>query len=111
MKPGTMRHRVTLQSPAGVRDGVGERATTWANVATIWASINPISARDLIAAGQTLNETTHRVRVRDSSLVAAIDTSWRVMFGARIFVITSIRRIDEIKNEIELLCSEGARNE
>lgn len=111
MKSGIMRHRIILQSPAGARDSVGERTTTWANIATVWASINPLSARDLIAAGQTQNETTHRVRLRDSTAIAAIDASWRVMFGARIFVITSVRRIDEVKNEIELLCSEGVRTE
>lgn len=111
MRAGTLDKRVILQSPAGSRDAVGERTTTWTTVATVWGSINPISARDLIAAGQTQTEITHRVRVRYSSALAALDSSWRVMFGSRIFVVLTVRNIEEGNKEFELLCSEGLRTE
>lgn len=111
MRAGRLDQRVILQSPAGSRDAVGERTTTWTNVATVWASIGPLSVRDLLAAGQTQSEVTHRVRIRHSSTVAAIDASWRVLFGARILVIQGVRNIDERDVEIELLCSEGLREE
>lgn len=111
MRAGTLRHRVILQSPAGSRDAVGERTTTWTNVATVWASVGPLTARELIAAGQPMSEVSHRVRVRHSATIAALDGSWRVLFGSRVLVIQGVRNIDERDREYELLCSEGVREE
>lgn len=110
IKPAKNR-MIILQSPAGTRDAIGERVTTWTNVATVWAEISPISVRDLIAAGQTQSEVTHRVRIRYESTISAIDSSWRVLYGARIFVISGVRNINEAGREFELLCSEGLRDE
>ena len=112
MRAGNLRHRVTLQSPTGSRDSVGERTTTWTDVSTVWASVNPLTARELIAAGQVQSELSHRVCIRHSSSVAAIDASWRVLFGSRILVVAAPpRNIEEGDREIELLCSEGLREE
>ena len=102
---------ITLQSPAGTRDAVGERTTTWVDVAQVWAAISPLSVRDLLAAGQTQSEVTHRVRIRYSASVAALDASWRVVYGARVLVIGGVRNIDEADRVLELLCSEGVREE
>lgn len=111
MKAGLLRHQVTLQSPAGARDAVGERITTWTDVATVWARIQPLSARELFAAAQAHAATTHRVTIRHSIDVAAIDAAWRVQFGSRVFVVDGVRNIDERNREIELLCTEGLKSE
>lgn len=109
-KPAKNR-KIILQSPTGSRDAIGERVTTWTNVATVWAEISPLSVRDLLAAGQTQSEVTHRVRVRYAASIAAIDSSWRVLYGTRVFVISGVRNINEAGLEFELLCSEGLREE
>lgn len=111
MNAGKLRHRITLQSPTGSRDAVGERTTTWTSVATVFASVNPLSVRDLLAASQLQSEVSHRVRIRYSSAVAAIDASWRVLFGSRVLVVQGVRNIDETRSELELMCSEGLRAE
>ena len=111
MRAGNLRHSVILQSPGGIRDSLGERTTTWLNVATVKAGVSPLAVRELLAAGQLMGETTHKVRVRYHSAIAAIDTSWRVLFGSRVLVVTGVRNIEERKIEIELLCSEGLREE
>ena len=111
MRAGRLDRRITLQSPAGSRDAVGERTTTWTDVATVWAQVSPLSVRELLAAGQLQSETSHRIRIRHSSAVSAIDASWRVLYGARVLVIQGVRNIDEGNREIELLCSEGVREE
>ena len=112
MKAGRRRQRITLQSPAGSRDAVGERQTTWTDVASVWAEITPISVRDTFLAAQAHASTTHRVRIDYASEIAAIDGSWRVLFGSRVLVIDGApRNIDERDREIELLCTEGLRSE
>lgn len=111
MRLPVFKHVVVLQSPAGSRDAVGERTTTWTDVATVEAEISPLSGRDLIAAGQTQSEVTHRVKVRYGPSIAAIDASWRVLFGARVFVVSWVRNLDETSRVLELICSEGLRAE
>ena len=111
MRVPVFRQLVALQSPAGSRDAVGERSTTWTSVATVWAEVSPLSVRDLIAAGQTQSEVTHRVKVRYSAEVSAIDASWRVLYGSRVFVIAGVRNLDETGRVLELVCSEGLRTE
>jgi len=111
MRLPVFKHVVVLQSPAGSRDAVGERTTTWTSVATVEAEISPLSGRDLIAAGQAQAEVTHRVKVRYGASIAAIDASWRVLYGARVFVISWVRNLDESNRVLELICSEGLRTE
>lgn len=110
IKPAKNR-LIVLQSPTGTRNAIGERVTTWINVASVWAEISPLSVRDLLAAGQMQSEVTHRVRIRYESSVATIDSSWRVLYGARVLVISGVRNINEADREIELLCHEGLREE
>lgn len=110
MRP-TYNKLIALQSPAGARDSVGERTTTWTTVETVWADISPLSVRDLIAAGQTQSEVSHRVKVRYSSSIGGIDASWRVLYGSRVFVIGGVRNLEEDSRVLELICSEGLRDE
>jgi len=109
---GKLRHRVTLQQPGGTRDAVGERATTWTNIATVWAAVEPLSTSQLAAAAQLQTDASIRVTVRWSSAIANIAADWRVLFGTRVLVIAAPPRNVAERNEIiELLCSEGLREE
>jgi SPP1 family predicted phage head-tail adaptor len=112
MEAGKLRQRVTVQSPTGTQDAVGERTTTWSDVAEVWASVEPITAREQFLAGQMQASTTHRIRLRYAAALAAMDGSWRVLLGARVFVLTGPpRNIDERNREWELLAVEGLREE
>jgi len=111
MRAGKLRHRVILQSPGGERDAYGERQTTWTNEATVWASIEPLVAREQFLAAQSELSTTHRVRIRYSTEISGLTAAWRIKFGVRILVIDGIRNIEEKNKEFELLCTEGPREE
>ncbi len=109
---GKLKHRVTLQQPGGTRDAVGERTTTWSNIATVWAAVEPLSTSQLAAAAQLQTGASIRVTVRWSSAIAGIAADWRVLFGSRILVIAAPpRNVTEGNQIIELLCSEGLREE
>ena len=104
--------RVSLQSPGGASDAYGERVTTWTTVATVWAAIMPLGARELLAAGAIHGELTHRVQVRYSPAIAAADSSWRLLYGSRVLVLTGPpRNINEGNRIIEFLCAEGLVDE
>ncbi|MCW8278920.1 phage head closure protein [Pseudomonas sp. PCH199] len=66
MRAGRLRHRITFQSPGLVQDpGTGEMLPGWE---TVWekvpASVEPLSARDLIAAQAGQSEASGRVVIR-----------------------------------------------
>jgi SPP1 family predicted phage head-tail adaptor len=112
MKAGDLNRRVTLQSPSGISDALGERTTVWTDQTSVWASINPLTVREILAAGELHSETSHRVRIRYSLLASTITSAWRIMYGTRIFVLQGApRNVGEANDMLELLCSEGLRTE
>ena len=111
MRGGRLRHSITIQSPAGSRDALGERSTIWRDEAVLFAGIEPLKADEVIAASQAHMQISHRVIVRYDSAIADITNGWRVLFGSRIFVIDGILNRDEKDRQLELLCFEGLREE
>ena len=111
MKFCKLKHSIILQSPGGNRDSVGERVTTWTNVATVFASINPLTIRESFEAEQVQSSVTHKVVIRYDTAIAAVDHSWRILFGTRIFIIDGVRNILEENEMFELKCTEGLREE
>ena len=109
MKSGSLRHWVTLQSPGGSKDSVGERTTVWADVFSCWANVSPVSTSERHVAGQAHSDISHRVTLRWATELSALHASWRVLFGERILTIEGIRNIDERDRVIELVCTEGIR--
>lgn len=101
--PSELNKRITIQSPTQVADGMGGWTTTYATVATVWAAVWPVSAKETLKAGQTAMEITHRIRIRYR---AGIDASYRVLFGTRYLAIVSIINQNESGEWLDLLCME-----
>lgn len=66
LRAGDLRHRVTIQRPRGndLRDSTGQPVSDWPDVAEVWASIEPLSARESFAAQQAQSTVSHRIRMR-----------------------------------------------
>ena len=111
MNPGQLDKRITLQSPSGSQDALGERITTWTDVATVCARIRGLTTREAMAAGQRQAMTSHMVEIRYAVNVAAITTDWRIKFGARFFTIDGVINVSERNEMFTLACTEGARTE
>ncbi len=110
--PGRRNKQVTIQqkvtgSPA--QNSYGEPQTSWEAVATdIWAAVEPIQGREFWAQQQVQSEVTVRVRIRYRS---DIDAGMRVIYGSRILVIESVIDPKEAHEELQLMCSEGVRDD
>lgn len=61
---GTLRHRVLIQQQVTTRDSDGIEQTAWVDVAMVWASVEPLSAREFIQSGQTQAAVTARITMR-----------------------------------------------
>lgn len=103
MQAGKLNQRIELQSATTAKNTYGEDVKTWATYTTVWASVVPLSGRELIYAQQISSEINIRVTIRYAATVAV---GHRVKYGTRYFDINAV--IDrEMKNEqIELMCKE-----
>jgi SPP1 family predicted phage head-tail adaptor len=104
MSIGDLNQRITIQSQTRTADGMGGWTETWATLATVWAAVWPVSAREILKAGQTSMEITHRIKIRYR---AGVDPSYRILFGTRYFSIMSIINVGERGEWLELLCKEN----
>lgn len=108
---GERDKRITVQKPATTTDANGQAVISgWTDVATVWASIRPISGREKLRAGAVGSTLTHTVCVLyQSKLMPPLTVSaWRVKYGTRIFNIVAAFSPNEAREEIIFSCEEGS---
>lgn len=65
MDAGKLRHRVTLQAQVETRDmNDGSVIVAWTDVATVWAAIEPMSAKEFVASAAETSKINTRITVR-----------------------------------------------
>ena len=105
MDVGNLNKRITLQQSTRASDGMGGFTLAWADVATIWGAIWPVSATEQIQSMQTVGNITHRIRIRYRSV---LKSSWRIKYGNRYFAIVAPPINPEERNEwLDILCKEA----
>lgn len=104
LSPGELNRRVTLQTRTSVQDTYGQAQDTWADWATCWAKIEPLSGNEMISAQAINAELTHKVTIRYRPGVLA---SMRLLYGGRIFNVGSVIEPQMARVSLELTCGEG----
>jgi len=104
MRAGELRHRLVIESPQRVNDGAGGAITTWLEVATIWANVQPVTAREQRSADQRTQKTSHRITVRYRE---DINSTMRFTGEGRIFDIEAIINDAERDHWLVCFCVEG----
>lgn len=110
MRAGKLRHRVTIQQRSAAsptNHASGEKDASWGTYLTVWASVEPLTGRELFAAQQVNSEVNVRIRMRYRE---GITHRMRVSFQGRIYDIVAVIDREERHVELELLCTEGASN-
>lgn len=113
MRAGRLKNRVSLQNYTESKSDTGHPTKTWATVATVWAATEAVRGKEAVAAGELVASLTTKVIIRYSSDVSSVDTTYRILFGSRIFAIESvILPVDRAGNNayIEFMCVEGERD-
>jgi len=105
MRIGALNKRITLQSRTKTSDGMGGFTTTWSDVATLWAAVWPVSAKEITQADATVMLVSHRIRIRHRG---TLTSSYRIKFGAQYFNIVSIINQNEAGKWIDIMCKEAA---
>ena len=62
---GKLRHKVTIQYAAITQDpNTGAMIENWTELASVWASVEPLSAREFISAGAEQSEVKGKIIMR-----------------------------------------------
>lgn len=103
IRAGDLRHRVTIQSVSEAQNSIGEIIETWGTFATVWARVDPLSGRQLLAANQLDEPVSARLRMR---YLAGVTGKMRVVYSGTTYNIRGAPMVDAMKSEIELLLEE-----
>lgn len=109
---GKFRKRVQIQTLPPALPGVEQDLINgWQTQATRWASIEPLSGRELIWAAQIAADVTHRVTLPYYVLLVG-NSKARFQYvdptggSTRIFQIESVLNLDEKNRWMVCLCKE-----
>ena len=88
LKAGNLRHRVTLQRKQQTQNPqTGAMVTTWVTEATVPAAVEPLSAREFIAAQAVQSDVSVRIRVRYRP---GITSAMRLLHDGKVYNITGV---------------------
>jgi len=102
LSPGEMWTRVTIQSAANSQNEVGETTLTWSDFATVWASVESLSARETERFAETVGFMTHRVKIR---YLDGLTGAMRIVYRDRTLEIGQIIERDRLWHQ-EIICTE-----
>jgi SPP1 family predicted phage head-tail adaptor len=104
LQAGKLRHRIDLVTLTLVQDTFGGTSILDSVLfATVWARIETLTGRELVAAQQKVSAVTHKVTVRYRP---GIKSKMNVSFKGRRFQIEAIENPDERTKMLFLLCIE-----
>ena len=106
VNPGDLRTELGLEQMTPVPDGAGGFGESWTEIATLFARLEPVAARQTFGADQTLEEVTHRVTMRFRPDVAS---GMRLVQGTRTFLIVTVHDPDETGRYLVLRTRETGR--
>jgi SPP1 family predicted phage head-tail adaptor len=94
MNAGELRHIIEIQAIGTTRGAAGEVVDTWTTETngTVWASIEPMSGRELYNAKQINAEITHKVKLW---YYQGLTPAKRILFGTRVFNILEVMNVEE----------------
>jgi SPP1 family predicted phage head-tail adaptor len=110
MEAGKLRNQVQLQRVAIAVDSHGDQTKTWTTLATVQASIEPLSGREFLSTAQTMSDVSVRIKVRGRPDIRLTPKD-RVRFddpnhGERLFDIRHVVDMAGKGLEWQLMCTE-----
>jgi len=103
IKIGDLRHRVTFQKKTKLPDGHHGHTSSWEEVVTVWAKVDPVSGREYYYSHQLKNALSHKITIRYRD---DITEELRAVFEERIMKIESLINLEEKERFMVLRCIE-----
>ena len=115
-KSGDFRHKVDIQVPVISTGAIGGEVKTWNTVATVMASITPMSGSEKMAAMAIQSTVSHTIMIRwkpifaDPKLMATMRAVYKADSFTRYYNIHDSANVEERNRVIVLTASEGMNN-
>jgi SPP1 family predicted phage head-tail adaptor len=100
---GRLTARLVLEEPQATDDGQGGADVTFAEIARVWALVEPKTFAEESKGPGLVSEVTHHVALRARG---DLKPGQRLRKGARIFGILAVRDLDETGRFALALCRE-----
>jgi SPP1 family predicted phage head-tail adaptor len=100
---GRLRQRVDLQAKVRTVSSSGSVSEAWTTFATVWARMEPLSSKEVMAAGRAVGEIVYRVEVRFRS---DLDEAERLIWNGKNHDIVPPRNTDERNQRLVFLAVE-----
>ena len=104
MEMGLLRHRVDIQQRTGTLDTFGQAVQTWTTLFTVWASIEDISGKELLASMAINSEISTHIYIRYRAGITAAN---RVLYQGTAYNIQAVVDATGRKRELHLMCSKN----
>lgn len=101
-----LRHKISIQFKSTSLDAYGENSGgTWATTASVFAAIEPLTAKEITSAGSTLSINTVKIIIR---YLPNLTTEYRIIALNKIYDIKSVSNFAEKNRYMTLMCEQGA---
>jgi SPP1 family predicted phage head-tail adaptor len=107
MQAGKLRHRVTLQSPGGTQDAVGQPGGPWVDFATVWADVRYMNGLEAAKADVPTSVARASIRIR---YLAGVVANMRVQHDGKEFDIKAVLPDTTGRRYIDLLAETGVNH-
>jgi len=87
MSAGKRDKRVIIQSPSATQASDGQMIATWAEVATVWASIKHVSGISAIKSGMDTSSVKASIRILRRT---GVNAGMRVVHGTTVYDIQAV---------------------
>lgn len=105
MKLGKMRHIISIEQKAKATDIYGGEIDSWTTFAAVWASIEPLMGREVIAAQAAQSEISVRFRTR---YLAGVNSTMRIVYKGQNYEIKAPPiNVNNEDRELIILTSAG----
>lgn len=64
MRAGLLTERIRIDTPTTTQNAYGESTTTWSTLATVWASVDPLTGSEGLRAKAVYAECSHKIVIR-----------------------------------------------
>ena len=102
---GALRERVDIQTRTPTVGAIGNVAFAWGTTATVWAKVQPLSARERFVAERLAAQGIYEITIRwRSGLTPAMRMIWR----GRTFNVKQILNPDERRRFLTIIVEDAA---
>lgn len=108
MKARRLRHTVTLERRATAQDSAGQRNDVWSLIATTRASIDDTGGREGDQRSGEFAKTVTEIWLRWQAKLADLSPADRLVHGAVVYDIKSIKNPQQRNHELILVCQRNA---